>query len=163
MSRRQRDGIGAADEVPTSASATLGSTAAAQLTLIVWCQDCRHQVEPDPAEMAERYDAESTVPDWAARLVCPVRQPSRQNGGERDLVAGPAPLPPFDATRRINPHRRLHHVRNPSRFQSYLRAAVWLKVWTSGFVIKIMGSSRAHTVAPQFPRYRIDPSLKLIL
>jgi hypothetical protein len=28
---------------------------AAHLRLIVWCLDCRHQVEPDPAEMAERY------------------------------------------------------------------------------------------------------------
>jgi hypothetical protein len=50
--------------------ATLGSTAAAGLRLVVWCKDCRHQVEPDPAEMAERYGAEMTVPDWAARLVC---------------------------------------------------------------------------------------------
>jgi hypothetical protein len=33
---------------------TLGN-AAAQVRLIVWCLDCRHQVEPDPAEMAERY------------------------------------------------------------------------------------------------------------
>jgi hypothetical protein len=32
--------------------------------LIVWCRDCRHQVEPDPAEMAERYGAEMTVPEW---------------------------------------------------------------------------------------------------
>ena len=50
--------------------ATLGSTAAAGLRLIVWCKDCRHQVEPDPAEMVERYGAEMTVPDWSARLVC---------------------------------------------------------------------------------------------
>src|SRR5215469_3445582 len=42
--------------------ATLGSTAPAGLTLVVWCNDCRHQVEPDPAEMAERYGAETTVP-----------------------------------------------------------------------------------------------------
>ena len=50
--------------------ATLGSTAAAQARLIVWCRDCRHQVEPDPAEMAERYGAETTVPEWRRRLVC---------------------------------------------------------------------------------------------
>jgi hypothetical protein len=31
--------------------------------LIVWCLDCRHQVEPDPAEMAARYGAATTVPD----------------------------------------------------------------------------------------------------
>lgn len=40
------------------------------LRLIVWCLDCRHQAEPDPAEMAERYGAEMTAPDWHARLVC---------------------------------------------------------------------------------------------
>ena len=50
--------------------ATLDSTAAAHLRLTVWCNDCRHQVEPDPAEMAERYGAETTVPDWGKRLVC---------------------------------------------------------------------------------------------
>jgi len=50
--------------------ATLGSTAEAHLRLIVWCKACRHQVEPDPAEMAERYGAEMTVPEWRKRLVC---------------------------------------------------------------------------------------------
>jgi Zn finger protein HypA/HybF involved in hydrogenase expression len=50
--------------------ATLGSTAAAHLRLIVWCKDCHHRVERDPAEMAERYGAEMTVPDWRERLVC---------------------------------------------------------------------------------------------
>jgi len=42
---------------------TLGNAAAARVRLIVWCLDCRHQVEPDPAEMAERYGAEVPVPD----------------------------------------------------------------------------------------------------
>jgi hypothetical protein len=32
--------------------------------------DCNHQVEPDPAEMAARYGAETTVIDWGERLVC---------------------------------------------------------------------------------------------
>jgi hypothetical protein len=27
-------------------------------------------VEPDPAAMAERYGAETTVPEWHKRLVC---------------------------------------------------------------------------------------------
>jgi hypothetical protein len=27
---------------------TLGNAAAARVRLIVWCCDCRHQVEPDP-------------------------------------------------------------------------------------------------------------------
>jgi hypothetical protein len=49
---------------------TLGGAAAAQLRLIVWCKDCRHQVEPDPAEMAQRYGAETPVLDWRDRLVC---------------------------------------------------------------------------------------------
>jgi hypothetical protein len=49
---------------------TLGGAAAAQLRLIVWCKDCQHQVEPDPAEMAQRYGAATTVLDWSARLVC---------------------------------------------------------------------------------------------
>jgi hypothetical protein len=49
---------------------TLGNAAAAYVRLIVWCRNCRHQVEPDAAEMAERYGAETTVPEWRERLVC---------------------------------------------------------------------------------------------
>jgi hypothetical protein len=49
---------------------TLGNAAVAHVRLIVWCLDCRHQVEPDPAEMAKRYGAEVAVLDWHARLVC---------------------------------------------------------------------------------------------
>jgi hypothetical protein len=45
---------------------TLGNAAAAQLRFIVWCKDCQHQVEPDAAEMAQRYGAATTVPDWSA-------------------------------------------------------------------------------------------------
>jgi hypothetical protein len=54
----------------TGPPATLGSTATAGARLIVWCRDCRHQIEPDPAEMAEQYGAEMAVPDWHKRLVC---------------------------------------------------------------------------------------------
>jgi Zn finger protein HypA/HybF involved in hydrogenase expression len=49
---------------------TLGNAAAAHVRLIVWCLDCRHQIEPDPAEMAVRYGADMTVPDRHKRLVC---------------------------------------------------------------------------------------------
>ncbi len=49
---------------------TLGNAAAAGVRLIVWCQDCSHRVEPDPAEMAERYGADMPVTDWRERLVC---------------------------------------------------------------------------------------------
>jgi hypothetical protein len=54
----------------TGPPATLGSTAAAGMRLIVWCRDCRHQVEPDPAATAERHGAETSIPDWHQRLVC---------------------------------------------------------------------------------------------
>src|SRR3954453_6243381 len=50
--------------------ATLGSTLAAHLALIVWCKDCRHQVEPDVAEQVERYGAELILLEWAGRLRC---------------------------------------------------------------------------------------------
>jgi hypothetical protein len=49
---------------------TLGNAAAAHVRLIVWCKVCQHQVEPDPAEMAARYGAETPVLDWRERLVC---------------------------------------------------------------------------------------------
>jgi hypothetical protein len=49
---------------------TLGGAAAAGVRLIVWCRDCRHQVEPDPADQAQRYGAQTPVPEWRERLVC---------------------------------------------------------------------------------------------
>jgi len=49
---------------------TLGNAAAAQVRLIVWCRDCGHQSEPDPAEQARRCGAEMPLPDWRERLVC---------------------------------------------------------------------------------------------
>jgi hypothetical protein len=49
---------------------TLGNAAAARVRLIVWCRECQHQVEPDPAEMAARYGAATSVLDWRERLVC---------------------------------------------------------------------------------------------
>ena len=41
----------------------LGNAAVARVRLIVWCKQCQHQVEPDPAEMAARYGAETSVLD----------------------------------------------------------------------------------------------------
>ena len=49
---------------------TLGNAAAARVRLIVWCRGCRHQVEPDPAEMAQQQGAATAVLDWRERLVC---------------------------------------------------------------------------------------------
>ena len=45
---------------------TLGIAAAAGVRLIVWCKECRHQVEP---EMATRYGTETPVLDWRERLL----------------------------------------------------------------------------------------------
>jgi hypothetical protein len=49
---------------------TLGNAAAARVRFIVWCLDCKHQAEPDFAELAERYGADTTAVAWYARLVC---------------------------------------------------------------------------------------------
>ena len=76
---------------------TLGGAAAARVRFIVWCLECRYQVEPamasprpaeggtsadpaaklltepsqmaSPAEMAERYGPGTTVPEWHNRLI----------------------------------------------------------------------------------------------
>jgi hypothetical protein len=61
----------------------LGNAARAGLRLSVWCRGCGHQGEPDPAEMAARYGAQTTVLDWRERLVC-----SECGGWDVDFVAG---------------------------------------------------------------------------
>jgi hypothetical protein len=80
---------------------TLGAAAAARVRLIVWCEKCQHWVEPDPAEMAARYGAETPALDWRERLVCS-RCSSRQldmvmSGTERGSVTAgmrtPSPEP----------------------------------------------------------------------
>jgi hypothetical protein len=64
---------------------TLGNAAKAELRLIVWCRSCGHRDEPNPAELAQRYVADTPVSEWRERLVC-----SRCDGwecrarGERD-------------------------------------------------------------------------------
>jgi hypothetical protein len=49
---------------------TLGSASRASVRLIVWCRDCGHQVEPDPAELAGRHGADTAVLESRERLVC---------------------------------------------------------------------------------------------
>jgi Zn finger protein HypA/HybF involved in hydrogenase expression len=61
--------------------ATLGSSAAAGVRFIVWCKDCGYQVEPDPAEQAQRHGAQTTVVDWSERLIC-----SKCGSRETDMV-----------------------------------------------------------------------------
>ena len=62
MQRRSRES--------ESGPATLGTTAKAHLLLRVWCKDCRHRVDLDPGEQAERHGADLAVPEWAKRLSC---------------------------------------------------------------------------------------------
>jgi hypothetical protein len=57
------------------------STAKTGLRLIVWCRGCGHQVEPDPAQLTQRYGAETPVLEWRERLVC-----SLCNSREIDFV-----------------------------------------------------------------------------
>ena len=52
--------------------ATLGSTLAAGVRLIVTCQGCGRQVEPDVAQLVDRHGADMPVPEWGKRLVCSV-------------------------------------------------------------------------------------------
>jgi len=51
---------------------TLGNAAAARVRLIVWCKGCQRQGEPEPAEIAARYGAETPVLNWRDRLVCSI-------------------------------------------------------------------------------------------
>jgi hypothetical protein len=60
---------------------TLGAAAAASVGLIVWCKTCQRQTEPDPAEQAQLYGAETSVLIWRERLVC-----SHCSGREMDMV-----------------------------------------------------------------------------
>jgi hypothetical protein len=48
---------------------TLGAAVAAGVRLLLWCKACGHQVEPDPAKMAQRYGNTTNVLDWRERLV----------------------------------------------------------------------------------------------
>ena len=41
---------------------TLGNAATAKVRLILWCKACRHQVEPDPAELARTCGPDSPCP-----------------------------------------------------------------------------------------------------
>ena len=60
---------------------TLGAAAAAGVRLIVWCRECQHQVEPDPAEHARRYGVATSILEWRDKLVC-----SRCGGRHVDMV-----------------------------------------------------------------------------
>ena len=64
---------------------TSGNAATARVWLIVWCKTFGHQVEPDLAEMAASYGANTSVLDWPDR-------PIRSGCGGRNVdmvVTGP--------------------------------------------------------------------------
>jgi hypothetical protein len=56
---------------------TVGNGASAKVRLIVWCRDCRHQIEPHPAEIAKRYCAEMTASDSHSALSAPAATAGR--------------------------------------------------------------------------------------
>jgi hypothetical protein len=64
---------------------TLGNAARAGMRLIVWCKACGHQVEPDPAEQAQRYGTEMPVPQW--QLCCE----NLPGEGRLRVARGPSP------------------------------------------------------------------------
>ena len=68
----------------TPARRRSATTAQAHLLLHVWCKDCRHQVDLDPGEQAERYGADLAVPEWASQLIC-----SRCRSRRVDFVVTP--------------------------------------------------------------------------
>jgi hypothetical protein len=81
MRRRARDNGAPRVKSEPSPPMTLGGVAKAGVRIIAWCKACQHQVEPDPAELAERYGAGVSVLDWRDRLVC-----SRCGGRDNDMV-----------------------------------------------------------------------------
>ena len=68
-----------------SGVATLGSSLAAKVRLIVHCKACGHQAEPDVAEQAARHGADLPPLDSARRLRC-----SACGGREVDFVVSGA-------------------------------------------------------------------------
>jgi hypothetical protein len=68
--RRVRPPAGVAGEILTGTADDVGGAAAAGVRIIAWCKACQRQIEPDPAEFAERYGADVSVPKWRERLVC---------------------------------------------------------------------------------------------
>jgi hypothetical protein len=95
------DGLAAREmKVYSGPPMTLGNAVSAHVHPIVWCRDCGHRVEPDPAEQAQRFGAGTPV----LRLVKPDRlfplwEPRYRQGRDRNRAAiegtpqGPVPSP----------------------------------------------------------------------
>jgi hypothetical protein len=85
---------------------TLGGAAKFGVRLIIWCKACQHQVEPDPAEMAERYGADTPVLDWRDRLVCSRCGSRRKRLSDRKKEPGLSTgLPRLGLRARIRDHQ----------------------------------------------------------
>src|SRR5215472_3562514 len=69
---------------------TLGNAATARVRFIVWCRDCGHQVEPDPAAMpnatAPRRRCRSGASAWSART-----RSNAKRAAEKMITDGTAP------------------------------------------------------------------------
>ena len=64
---------------------TLGQALATQVRLIVRCNSCWHRAEPEIADQAAQFGADTTVIDWAGRLRC-----SACDGHDVDFVVSGA-------------------------------------------------------------------------
>jgi len=84
----------------TGPPATSGSTAAAAVRPIVWCNACRHRIEPDVAAMAGKYGAATPVRDWVSRLVCSQCGARDISCPHRGTAVGPIDSPNADCARR---------------------------------------------------------------
>jgi hypothetical protein len=49
---------------------TLGNAAAAHVRLLIWCDECQHRAEIDPAELARKLGPDFPVPNIPKRLRC---------------------------------------------------------------------------------------------
>jgi hypothetical protein len=58
---------------------TLGNAAAARVRPIVWCKECRYQVEPDPAEARPAIRRGDARP----RMACAARLFAMRRPGDR--------------------------------------------------------------------------------
>jgi hypothetical protein len=63
---------------------TLGNVAAARVRLVMWCKACGYQSEPNSAEQARWYGAETPVLEWRVAGLLAVRQPQHGHGGDRN-------------------------------------------------------------------------------
>jgi hypothetical protein len=98
-----------------------GNAAAARVWLIASCKERGHRVEPDAAEMAERYGANTAVPKWREPDSSALRAPSaRRHGGDRGravVVSTALPYPNLPADLSREGFRMPAHARKRPPFR----------------------------------------------